>query len=376
MTVYLDCNATTPVEPEVLKWMWRFYEEEFGNAGSRTHEYGSRANKAVGEARDCVAQVVDAKRDEVVFTSGGTESNNLAILGLAEYGLATGKTHLISTQVEHKAVLEPLEVMQKRGFEITLVAPNQDGVVSPESLMKALRPETLLVSVMHVNNETGVEMPLIPIAELLEGHEAFFHTDAAQGFGKRSEPLRHPRIDLISVSAHKVYGPMGVGALIARRRGYDRLPLKPLFVGGGQEKGLRPGTLPVPLIAGFGKACEIALKEFGERTDRCIAFREKLLSALSQTEYELNGRLELMIPNTLNVSFKGLDSEAVMVALKGIVALSNGSACTSQSYLPSHVLQAMSLSEQRVNGAVRISWSHKTLEPDWRAMVDGIRSLC
>jgi cysteine desulfurase len=353
---YLDFNATAPVDPRVADEVMRFMTLEFGNAGSRTHTYGQVAKERVNRAREEVAAVVSAKPDEIIFTSGATESDNLAILGLAAHGEATGKKHIVSTQIEHKAVLEPLEVLQSRGFTVELVAPDQGGSVSATDIAAALRPDTLLVSVMAVNNETGVIQPIDEIAELLANHEAYLHVDAAQAFGKLIEPLRDTRIDLLSVSGHKISGPKGIGALVTRRRGYRRPPLKPLMHGGGQERGLRPGTLPVPLIAGFGMASALALQEAQQRTVRNAAIKRELLDALTPLGAVLNGDPERTIANTLNVSIPGVDSEAAIVALKEVVALSNGSACTSQSYDPSHVLTASGLSKERIDGALRLSW--------------------
>ena len=243
----------------------RFSEVEFGNAGSRTHDFGRLARQAVERARAHVARVVDAGRNEVVFTSGATEANNLAILGLEAFGRSNGRKHLVSTRIEHHAVLEPLRALAERGFELTLIKPEPGGWVDADRVAAAVRPDTLLVSVMQVNNETGVVQPVDAIAERLAdaGSEAFLHVDAAQGFGKAIEPLRRKRIDLISISAHKICGPKGIGALIARRRGSEKPPLTPLLHGGGQEMGLRPGTLPVALIAAFGRAAELALEEHG-----------------------------------------------------------------------------------------------------------------
>src|ERR1700687_5185955 len=271
--VYLDCNATTPIEPDVWEAVRLYTAEEFGNAGSRTHEFGIRAKQAVQKARDQVAAVVGVQRDEVVFTSGATESNTTAILGLAAHAEQTNRRHLISTQIEHKAVLEPLEELQRRGFDVTLVPSGKDGRASVSAIREALRPDTVLVSVMQANNETGVRQPLLEIWSLLEDHPAYLHVDAAQGFGKDLDPLRNSRIDLTSVSAHKIYGPKGIGALILRRRGYAGPPVTPLIFGGGQERGLRPGTLPVPLVAGFGVACEMAVLHLEARRRKCEEFR-------------------------------------------------------------------------------------------------------
>lgn len=373
--VYLDCNATSPVEPAVQAIVARYFGEEFGNAGSRTHEYGARANKVVQIARDQVAAVVGAKPEEVVFTSGATEANNLAILGLAAHGEKTDRRHIISTAIEHKAVLEPLQVLAARGFDITLLRPDQSGTISAAAVAAALSPQTLLVSVMQANNETGIRQPLSDIAAVLEKSDAYFHVDAAQGFGKDLEPLRQPRIDLISVSSHKMYGPVGVGALIGRRRGFQKPPLQPLMYGGGQERGLRPGTLPVPLIAGFGLAAQMAVAHNADRRARCLSLRADALKALSALGIRIHGDAEKALPHVLNFSIDGLDSEAIIVALKGIAAVSNGSACTSQSYQPSHVLEAMDLSEDQIAGAVRVSWCHLTPDPDWAAITARLAEL-
>ena len=375
MTIYLDCNATAPMEPAVSEEVMKYLTIEFGNAGSRTHEYGTRAKQAVQKARDRIADVAQAQRDEVIFTSGATESNNLAILGLADHGEATGKKHVVSNLIEHKAILEPLEVLGKRGFDITLLPPTQGGWANPEEVEKALREDTLLVSCMHANNETGVVQPLREIAQRLGDHPAYFHTDAAQGFGKDIDTLRDPRIDLISISGHKIYGPKGIGALITRRRGFKRPPLNPLMFGGGQEKGLRPGTLPVALITGLGKAAELALKNANQRTAKCKSFRQQALNAIAPLEPVFNGDQNRTLPHVLNISFPGLDSEAVIVALKNHIAVSNGSACTSQSYDPSHVLESMELKKEIIQSAIRISWCHMTDEVAWDTVVDIMRKL-
>ena len=346
-----------------------------GNAGSRTHEYGVRAKNMVHSAREKVAAVVGVAPDEVLFTSGATESNNIAILGLAAHGQATKRRHIVSTAIEHKAVLEPLQALETRGFEVSLVRPEPTGAIRAESIRGALRPDTLLVSVMHANNETGAIQPLPEIAMVLEGHDAYFHVDAAQGYGKDLAGLRDRRIDLISVSSHKVYGPLGVGALIARRRGFERPPLTPLAYGGGQERGLRPGTLPVPLISGFGVAAEGAVVDNEQRRNRCKEIRRAALAAIGPLNPRIHADHHLTLPHVLNFSVPGVDSEAIMVAIKDLAAVSNGSACTSQTYSPSHVLHAMQLPEEAVTGAIRLSWCHMTHDVDWTAIADRISSL-
>ncbi|MBV5330007.1 MAG: cysteine desulfurase DndA [Chlorobium sp.] len=375
MPAYFDCNATTPIEPQVLNTIRHYLEIEFGNAGSRTHSYGVQALQAVQKARDQVAAVVKAKRDEVIFTSGATESNNLAILGLVKHGEITGRRHIISSLIEHKAVLEPLEALRNRGFEITLISPNSDGIIEINQLNSALRSDTLLVSIMHVNNETGVIQPIVELAECLKDHDTFFHVDAAQGFGKVLPGLDSKRIDLISISGHKIFAPKGIGALIMRRRGYKALPLEPIMYGGGQERGLRPGTLPVHLIAGLGEAAEIAVKDNELRIQTCKKIKETILSAFMPLTPVINGVFSDTASHTLSIAFPGLDSEAVIVALKNEIALSNGSACTSSSYQPSHVLKAMQLKDDVIQGTLRLSWCHLSESVDWQLVASKIRKL-
>lgn len=373
--VYLDCNATTPVDPSVADEVLKYMAYEFGNAGSRTHEFGQAAKARVARAREEVAAVVGCEPAEVLFTSGATESDNLAILGLAAAGERSGKKHIVSTQIEHKAVLEPLEMLQRRGFEVTLVPPTMGGVVEPEAVREAVRSDTLLVSVMGVNNETGVIQPIREVAEALEGHDAYFHVDAAQAFGKVIDPLRMSRIDLISLSGHKVFAPKGVGALVSRRRARRRVPLEPIMFGGGQERGLRPGTLPVALIAGLGTASALAVREHDSRTARVEAIKRDALAALDPLGIVVNGNESRTVPHTLNFSVPGVDSEAALVALKDVVAISNGSACTSQSYDPSHVLVAAGLPERQVNGALRFSWSHLTGQVPWNHIAERLAAI-
>ena len=373
--VYLDCNATTPLDPTVKQVLTHWFNTEVGNAGSRTHDYGQRAKNGVQQARAQVASVVAAAPEEVLFTSGATESNNLAVLGLASHGEETGRKHVVTTAIEHKAILEPMEVLAGRGFDVTIIPPERSGVVPTEAILASVRPDTLLVSVMHVNNETGVRQPIDEIASGLRGHETFLHVDAAQGFGKEFEALQAPRVDLISISSHKIHGPAGVGALVARRRDRSRPPLSPLFYGGGQERGLRPGTLPAAPIVGFGTAAQAAIDGASKRKERCKAIREQALEALGELDFQVHGDSRHSLPHVLNFSVKGVDSEAMMLALKDLVAISNGSACTSQSYAPSHVLEAMELPPSTIAGAVRLSWCHMTPDVDWAAIVERIKEL-
>ncbi|MQA28607.1 MAG: aminotransferase class V-fold PLP-dependent enzyme [Luteitalea sp.] len=370
MPVYLDCAATTPLDSRVRTEMLRSMDEDFGNAGSRTHQLGRRARSAVEHARDQVAAVVGSARGDVIFTSGATESNNLAILGLSSS--AGDRRHIVSTAIEHHAVLEPLAELGRRGFEVTLVQPGPRGVVESDAVLAALRPDTLLVSIMHVNNETGVLQPVAQIANRLEGTETYLHVDAAQSFAREIDPLRHARVDLISVSAHKINGPKGIGALVMRRRDGRRPPLRPLMFGGGQERLLRPGTLPVPLAVGLGLAAELAVAEAEARDARCRAFREALLAGLAPLDPAINGDPKSSVPYILNLSFPGLDAETVIDAWSDLVAISNGAACTTESYTCSHVLSAMQLPDWRKDGALRFSWGPASPEPDWSALVAAV----
>jgi cysteine desulfurase len=375
MTIYLDCNATTPVEAEVRDAVVRYMMDDFGNAGSRTHEYGERAHAAVQLARARIAAVVGALPDDVVFTSGATESDNLALLGLSAHGERTGRRHIVTTAIEHKAVLEPLAALASRGFTVTTIWPTAGGWVDPDAVAAAVGEDTLAVSVMHVNNETGVVQPVAEIADRLGGREAYLHVDAAQGFGKEMEMLRHPRIDLVSVSGHKLFAPKGIGALIARRRGHRRPPVAPLMFGGGQEQGLRPGTLPVHLAVGLGVAARAAVRDAGARALACRAFRERALEALAPLQPTIHGDLVRALPNVLNLSFHGVDSDALMLGWKGILAVSNGAACTAHGYTGSHVLRAMGVGEDDLRGAVRLSWMHNTPDPPWAKVAGAVRRL-
>lgn len=363
--VYLDNAATTAPEPEVIDVVRHFLEIEYGNSGSRTHSYGSVAAAGVETARRQIAEVVSTGPEDVIFTSGATEANNLAILGLAEELLRTGKQHAICTAVEHKAVLEPFERLQELGIDITMIDVDETGRVSVDAVSDALRTDTGLVSIMQVNNETGCIQPIDEIASTLEAHDAWFHVDAAQGFGKELVTLTNERIDLMSVSAHKIYGPKGVGALISRARGgKTRPPLKPLIVGGGQERGLRAGTLPVALVAGFGKAAELCVDQFDRRREVVKELSENLSKFITDNGGELNGSRAHAIPHILNASFPGLDSEAFMVVTKDSIAVSNGAACSSANYTRSHVLEAMGISDARIASAIRFSVSHNSSLPD------------
>lgn len=356
---------------EVIEVVSKYLILEFGNAGSRTHEFGVQAKQAVEKAREQIGNVVGVKKTDVTFTSGATESNNLAIFGLREFAEKVNKKHIITTKIEHKSVLEPLMQMEKLGFDVTYLDTDVSGLVSKESLGKALREDTVLVSIMHVNNETGSILDLEGFCKVLVDHDAYFHVDAAQSFGKYRSGLNNKRIDMMSVSAHKVYGPKGVGALISRRRGFKKIPLKPLMFGGDQERGLRPGTLPVALIAGFGEAANLALKQSKKWEMHCLKLKNEAIEAMSELNIVING--SNTAAHVLNFSIPSLNSETAILALKGIVAISNGSACTSSSYTPSHVLSAMKLDEEVIDNAIRMSWCYMIEELPLQQMIEKLK---
>jgi cysteine desulfurase len=374
--VYLDCNASTPMEPEVARLMGQWLADECGNASSRTHEYGLKAKRAVGQARKHLSELAGVTPEEVIFTSGATESNNLAILGLASAATDSGKKHIITTAIEHSAVLAPIDWLRKTaGFQVTILPCGEDGLVDPSELRKALRTDTFLVSVMQVNNETGVIQDIQGFASVLADHPSFFHVDGAQGFGKERAGSQKSRVDLLSVTAHKLYGPQGIGALIVRRNSGRDVPLQPLVHGGGQERGFRPGTQPVHLIVGFGLAAKLAGQDFHLREASNLRFREELLSGLSGLPLTLNGDQSRVLPHVLNFSVTGISSEAAMVALRNLIAVSNGSACSSARYEPSHVLRAMGLSPDDLEGAMRFSWCHMTPAVNWSAVKNVLESF-
>jgi cysteine desulfurase len=373
--LYLDYNATAPLDPRVFEAMRPYFLEDIGNAGSRTHLYGQRAKEAVDRARQQVADLLGVRSDEVLFTSGATESNNLVLLGLLRHGQATGRRHVLATAIEHKSVLEPLDQLRDAGFEVQLLPVNAGGQVEPDAVRERLRPDTLLVSVMHANNETGVLQPVLEIAELLKDTKTLFHVDAAQTFGKEVETLRELRCDFLSISAHKIYGPKGAGALFARRMRAQRRPLTPLMYGGGQEMGWRPGTLPVPLIVGLGTASEIAGREYRGRREAASRVKGKFLAELAAVEHRINGDLAKTQTHVVNLSFPEVDSEALMMAMREELAISNGAACTSATYSPSHVLKAMGLTDDLISSAVRISWGPEITHIPAEPIVAAVRNI-
>lgn len=357
---YLDYNATCPVDPRVIALMGDVYKNHPGNAGSRTHVQGDGCREIVETARKQVASLAGVEPVEVIFTSGATESDNIAILGLSEYGRRTGRTHVVTTKIEHKAVLGPAGMLESAGFEVDYVPVNESGVIDAADVVSRVRPDTLLVSVMHVNNETGAVQPVLETGERIraEHPDTFFHVDASQSFGKLVDEVRAIKCDLLSATAHKMGGPQGVGVLVARRRDFAFPPVRPLTFGGGQERGLSPGTQPVALIAGFGLAAELCEREWSVDREIDLDIKEAVLDLAesSGVEYLLNADQGRCLPTTLNISFPGVSSEALMIASRAFASVSNGSACSSNSYKPSYVLTAMGLGEQRASEALRLSW--------------------
>ncbi len=350
--IYMDNQATTPVDPRVLEAMLPFFTEHFGNAASKSHAFGWRAEEAVEAARAEVARLVGATAREIVFTSGATESDNLALKGVAHFHASRGR-HLVTCKTEHKAVLDSAHALEREGFEVTFLDVEPDGRLDPERVRAALRPDTVLLSVMHANNETGVVHPIAEIARVARQAGVLFHCDAVQSAGKIPFDVEALGVDLASLSAHKMYGPKGVGALYLRRRP-TRVRLLPEIDGGGHERGYRSGTLNVPGIVGFGRAAELARAEGAAEAERLLALRERLREGLVSglDGVTVNGSLEHRLPGNLNVSFSGVEGEALMMAVRE-VAVSSGSACTSASLEPSYVLRAMGVSDGQAHSSIR-----------------------
>lgn len=362
MSVYLDYNASAPIDPRVLDVMINCYQEFYGNADSRTHYFGENAKKQVEDARSKIAKLLNAKSNEVFFTSGSTESNNIAVLGLRKYGIDQNKKHIITSSIEHKAIIQSTKELMNDGFEVEYVDPGEDGRVSAEEILSKVRPDTLLVSLMHSNNETGMIQPVKEVGQKLNEIGVLFHIDATQSCGKLVEEIQNLDYDMMSISAHKMAGPQGVGALVLRRKRYKLPPVSPIMFGGPQEHGIRPGTLPTALIVGFGATAEICLNEYQENYQKNIDIKNELMSLIEQSgvQYCINGDQKYAVPNTLNISFLGVDSEALMISTRQYCGISNGSACNSNSYNHSYVLKAMGLSDERIESAVRISWGPNT----------------
>ncbi|MEH2168087.1 MAG: aminotransferase class V-fold PLP-dependent enzyme [Nostoc sp.] len=351
--IYLDSHATTPVDERVLAAMIPYFTENFGNPASISHVYGWEGEAAVKQTREILAAAINATPEEIVFTSGATEANNLAIKGVAETYFKKGQ-HIITVATEHSAVIDPCNYLKSLGFEITILPVQKDGLIDLIELKKALRPETILVSVMAANNEIGVLQPLAEIGEMCHEYQILFHTDAAQAIGKIPLDVQATKIDLMSLTAHKVYGPKGIGALYVRRRN-PRVQLAPQQHGGGHERGMRSGTLYTPQIVGFGKAVEIALAEQATETQRLSQLRQKLWEQLSQVEgIHLNGHPQQRLAGNLNISVEGVDGAALLLGLQPVMAVSSGSACSSTTTAPSHVLTALGHSEKLAYASVRL----------------------
>ncbi|AFY94762.1 cysteine desulfurase family protein [Chamaesiphon minutus] len=357
LPIYLDRHATTPVDPRVLAAMLPYFTEHFGNPTSTTHEYGWTAEAAVTGARETIATAIGASPEEIVFTSGATEANNLALKGVAEAYFAKGQ-HIITLQTEHNAVLDPCKYLESLGFTVTYLPVQSDGLVDLDELKNAFRPDTILVSIMSANNEIGVLQPLVDIGKLCRENGVLFHTDAAQSIGQIPLDVELLNIDLMSMTAHKVYGPKGIGALYVRRRN-PRVKLSPQLHGGGHERGMRSGTLYPPQIVGFAKAVEFGIAEMEVETARLTQLRARLWSQLSQIDgIYLNGHPTLRLPGNLNISIAGVDGNALLLGLRPTVALSSGAACSSAKIEPSHVLRAIGRSESLAYAALRFGIGH------------------
>jgi len=360
--VYLDYQATTPADPRVVEAMMPYFHDQFGNPHSRGHSFGWRAEEAVERAREQIAALIGAEAREIVFTSGATEANNLAIKGAARF-YGQKKNHVITAVTEHKCVLESCAQLEREGFQVTYLPVQSNGLLDLEALKAAIKENTCLVSVMAVNNEIGVIQPVAEIGAVCRAAGVFFHTDAAQAAGKIPLDVAAMNIDLMSISGHKFYGPMGVGVLYVRRR--PRVRLVPLFDGGGQERGFRSGTLPLPLCVGLGKAAALAQAEMAEEGERLTILRNRLLKGLRERipEAALNGDPDTRIPGNINMSFAGIHGEALLAGLKNI-AVSSGSACTSASIEPSYVLKALGLDDALARSSLRIGLGRFTTETE------------
>jgi cysteine desulfurase len=370
LPVYLDYSATTPVDPRVAAKMIPYLTEFFGNAASRSHAFGWKAEEAVEEARGHVAALINADPKEIVWTSGATEGNNLAIKGAANFYKTKGK-HLITQKTEHKAVLDTFRELERQGFEATYLEVDANGLISLEQLKAAMRPDTILVSIMMVNNEIGVVQPVWEIAELCRSKGVIFHCDAVQGAGRVDIDVTKFKVDLLTITAHKIYGPKGIGALYMRRK--PRVRIEAQIHGGGHERGFRSGTLATHQIAGFGEAARLAKAEMASENARVRALRDRLLKGVQDIEEAyVNGDLDQRIPHNLNVSFNFVEGESLIMAVKDL-AVSSGSACTSASLEPSYVLRALGRSDELAHSSIRFTLGRFTTEEEIDFAVDLIK---
>lgn len=361
-TIYLDYQSTTPVDPRVVEEMLPYFTEKFGNPHSRSHSFGWESEEAVEAAREKVAKLINADPKEIVFTSGATESNNLAIKGVAHF-YAAKKKHIITVATEHKCVLDACRHLEAEGFKVTYLPVNQKGLINLDELKAAITNETGLVSVMGINNEIGVIQPLAEIGKICRERGVFFHSDCAQAFGKIPLDVKDMKIDLMSISGHKIYGPKGIGALYVSRK--PRVRLEPLINGGGQERGFRSGTLPTPLIVGLGKAAELADNEMEKDYQHVKYLADKFYKAITDkiSEVYLNGDAEHRYPGNLNLSFAYVEGESLIIAIKEL-AVSSGSACTSSSLEPSYVLRSMGVDEDLAHTSIRFGIGRFTTEEE------------
>lgn len=370
--IYLDYSATTPVDPRVAEKMSECLtlEANFGNPASRSHMFGWKAEEAVETARRNVADLLKADPREIVWTSGATEADNLAIKGAAHFYAKKGK-HIITSKIEHKAVLDSCRQLEREGYEVTYLDPGSDGIITPENVAAAIRPDTVLVSIMHVNNEIGVVNDIAAIGKVTRENKVIFHVDAAQSVGKIAIDMEAMEVDLMSLTAHKVYGPKGIGALYVRRK--PRVRIEPQIHGGGHERGMRSGTLATHQIVGMGEAFRLAQEEMESETPRLTALRDRLLTGLKDMEeVYVNGDLQQRVSGNLNISFNFVEGESLMMALRDL-ALSSGSACTSASLEPSYVLRALGLNDELAHSSLRISIGRFTTEEEIDYAIEKIR---
>ncbi len=362
LPIYLDYQATTPVDPRVMEAMIPYFTEKFGNPHSRSHEYGWESEAAVELARKQVATLIGAEAKEIIFTSGATESNNLAIKGVARF-YKDQKNHIITVATEHKCVLDACRHLEQEGFDVTYLPVKADGLIDLEDLKKAITNKTLLVSVMAINNEIGVIQPLEEIGKICRANKIFFHSDIAQAFGKIPIDVEKYNLDLVSISGHKIYGPKGIGALYVRRR--PRVRLEPIFNGGGQERGMRSGTVPTTLVVGLGKATEIAMQDMEKDYKHIKKLSDKFISKIMNGAKEifLNGNAEHRWPGNINMSFSYIEGESMILAIKDL-AVSSGSACTSSSLEPSYVLKSMGIGDELAHTSIRFGIGRFTTEEE------------
>ena len=373
LPIYMDYHATTPVDPRVVEAMSPYFSENFGNAASRNHAFGWRAEEAVGSARSQIAELIGAVPREIVFTSGATESDNLAIKGVAEMHAERGN-HIITCATEHRAVLDTCRRLEKQGYRISYLPVQPDGLMDLETVRRALSDKTILISIMYANNEIGVIQPIADIGQLARDHGVLFHVDAAQAVGKIPLDVERDQIDLMSFTAHKIYGPKGIGALYVRRK--PRLRLSPQMDGGGHERGMRSGTLNVPGIVGFGRACELCQAEMNEEAARLRSLRDKLKDGILNriADVSINGSLEHRLPHNLNVSFAHVDGESLLMGLNDI-AVSSGSACTTDLPEPSHVLQALGVKNELAHSSLRFGLGRFNTEEEVDYAIDSVAEV-